>query len=41
MDLPADHACKRVILLHNLYGRRIRNFRILSDLDPIQMDNLR
>jgi hypothetical protein len=37
MDAPADHVRKCVILLHNLYRRSVRDFRILSDLDPIQM----
>lgn len=40
MDAPADHVRKRVILLHNLYGRRIRDFRILSDLNPTHTDDL-
>ncbi len=37
MDAPTDHVRKRMILFHNFYGRRVRDFRILSDLDPIQM----
>lgn len=35
MDGPADHVSKRVVLLHDFDGRRIRNFRILGDLNPI------
>lgn len=37
-DAPADHARERVVLLDNLYGRGVGDFRVFGHLDATEMD---
>lgn len=37
-DAPADHARERVVLLDNLYGRSVGDFRVFGHLNATEMD---